>query len=254
MKYKDFISEATEDGISKMYTKSTYDEVYEILKTHCMKNLKNEDLLYRGMRKSGDYLLAEGKKGNRKSIEVSNHYTKIIDEQLPKLSPDYPLRSQSLICCTGLSHARSFGNQIYVVIPYDDVTVGVAQRYDIWYTKINIGHVNVDMYKLNNLWDDIGADDEFRSLEHLAKYIASEYKAMEKGHVPENKIFMDMFDGIDDIKQNVIDAYNVKNMKFEFIKLHELNTSIAREIWFSGKAVLIKEDLFNYIKEDILSE
>lgn len=50
MKYKDYIIETKEDGVAKMYSKSSYDEAFKLLKEHCQKNLESKTILYRGMR------------------------------------------------------------------------------------------------------------------------------------------------------------------------------------------------------------
>lgn len=249
MKYRDFIFE-NKAGVASMFKSISKDDVIELLKTKCKKTIAKDVVFYRGMRNSGDYVVGHGQAGERKSIKISNHYTKIIDEQLTSLNPLYPLRSKSIICTNHDGHAKNFG-KLYAVIPFDNIMLGISESYDIWYTKVKIGNFkDYQLYKLNTIWDGIGVDDTFTSLESFAKMVEREYKSMKKGYSSEYKPLLDMFDGVDDIQGEIIRAYSVKNLKLKFKKSQTFSLTGQHEVWFSGECVMISENLY----EDILDE
>lgn len=250
MKYTDFLNEANAE-VSKMFKSINKETLIELLKTKCKKTVRNNVVLYRGMRSSADFVHGHGENGNRKSIKISNHYTKIIDEQLSASDNDYPLRSKSIICTNYEGHAKNFGD-VYMVIPFDNILVGITNSYDIWYTKVNIGNLkNYQLFKLNTIWDSIGIDDSFTSIEQFAKMIEREYQSMVKGYSSENRQLLDMFEGIKDIKAEVIKAYDIKNLKLTFKRSHLFKSESEREVWFSGECVMIKKSLWDEIKDEI---
>lgn len=250
MKFLDFLNEATQ-GVANMFTSIDKDAAINLLKTKCKKSIKNNVVLYRGMRNGSDFVVGHGQIGDRKSIKISNHYTKIIDEQLTNLDPSYPLRSKSIICTNYDDHAKNFGT-LYVVIPFDNVMVGITESYDIWYTKVNIGNLrDYQLYKLNTIWDAIGIDDSFTSLESFAKMVEREYNSMLKGHSSEYKPLLNMFDGIKDIQSEIIRAYSIKNLKMKFKKSHLFNLQGKHEVWFSGECVMIKKAVYDEIIKEI---
>lgn len=250
MKFLDYLNEST-PNVAKMFNPTDKDTAIELLKTKCKKSVKNGVELYRGMKSGTDFVIGHGELGDRKSIKISNHYTKIIDYQLATENPQYPLRSKSIICTNYDDHAKNFGT-LYVVIPFDNVTVGITSSYDIWYTTIDIGNLKqYQLYKLNTIWDSIGVDDSFKSLESFAKMVENEYIAMTKGYVSENRQFINMFDGIKDIQSEIIRAYSIKSLKLKFKQSHLFKAKQKHEVWFSGECVMIKKSVYDEIKDQL---
>lgn len=249
MKYKEFLNEVNA-GVASMFKAIDKDDAISLLKSKCKKNISKGITLYRGMRNGADFIIGHGENGNRKSIKISNHYTKIIDEQLISLDSSYPLRSKSVICTNYEEHASNFGT-LYVVIPFDNIILGICDSYDIWYTTVKIGNFkDYQLYKLNTIWDAIGVDDTFNSLESFAKMVDNEYKAMVKGYVSEYKPLLDMFNGINDIQGEIIRAYSIKNLKIKFKKSQLSSMSGKHEVWFSGECIMIKKSIY----DDFMSE
>jgi hypothetical protein len=96
--------------------------------------LRRNNLVY-------DYLLIDPKLHTRKSINISNYYTLLIDN-----SPywkDFPKRSNSLMGAVEGLPNTIFGRYLFQVIPFDGAKFGVAPSYDLWsrfnYLKIKTG-------------------------------------------------------------------------------------------------------------------
>jgi hypothetical protein len=106
------------------------EEFITILKTNCKEFLKNPVCITRSLYLSNKYLLIDPKKYNRTSKTKDNIYNIIIDEYWTEI----PKRSQSICCANTLnrSYLDIFGDQTYLVIPFDNSKWGVCPGNDMW--------------------------------------------------------------------------------------------------------------------------
>lgn len=111
------------------------DEALSIIRKKCGKHVRkilaqSRPSIYRGMRKNFGYGIIDPKSSpERRSSNTSNHTTLLMDN-LPSWK-GYPKRSQSIICSTQLSYARSYG-YVYYIYPSDACKFGVVDSGDVW--------------------------------------------------------------------------------------------------------------------------
>lgn len=265
MKYKDFIKEATDHGITdgaEAYKKQIdINEAVKLINTHC-KKINYKKPLYRGMKKSGDFLLMEGQKGGRKSETTSNHYTLIIDELLRRHYKTAPLRSKSIICANDELYTSIYG-ETYVVLPYDDVVIGKTGTSDIWGSKADFAGVNKGLSIMNDrlkkyieepktydeivnaIVRDLQSDDPIE----MSKDLIRIWRKIKK--IPEDK-------EITNFKEMVEESLRIgyepsDQLDMEFGTYSELGIGEVRynyEYWFGGKAVVILKSEYDQMLKD----
>jgi hypothetical protein len=119
----------------------TKEQFLELISKHCTQYTLNNTQLYRGVREGrkissnpggkSDYLKLDPRGKRRVSIEPQNVHTFIMDN-LPAWK-DYPKRSESVIATTSDGATGMYG-YTYVVIPFDNVKIGICPSYSIWGT------------------------------------------------------------------------------------------------------------------------
>lgn len=95
----------------------------------------NKPWIYRGFKSmEGSHVVMDSStmRGRQSKNADNNAYTLLIDN-LPAWH-DYPKRSQSYICSTSLGKAVGYGNDVYVLIPHDDVKIGWCPERDVWFS------------------------------------------------------------------------------------------------------------------------
>jgi hypothetical protein len=99
--------------------------------------IANGSVLYRGFQKgkkeAEGYKIIDTSSSIRTSRDTNNLYQLCMDHS--SALANYPKRSSSLICCTRISGADSFGT-VNVIIPIDDTKVAVCGSKDLFDTHI----------------------------------------------------------------------------------------------------------------------
>jgi hypothetical protein len=90
---------------------------------------KNYKRIFRGVRSIADYAKVNPAKHTRKSSNLENYYTLLIDND-PAWSA-FPKRSKSIICATSADVAAEYGT-VYVVYPRNNAKIAVCPSSDIW--------------------------------------------------------------------------------------------------------------------------
>lgn len=234
MKFIEFLTEKTE---SPYKTKQLSDEeILEVFKKNCS-NMKFDRPLWRGMRGDSDGYILQGEKGERKSINTSNHYTVAIDHFIKEYGkPDWPLRSKSVICASykNQDHAQSFGNDLYAIFPFDDVNCGVTPEDDIWAVKFRYS----ERYSMTTLNDDyrehgIKSDSYPELVKGLNNFLKDESNSKEKLY----SFFKEHEDKLEDFLKEIY----FDNIGFEYMNSLGLNKlSDKREVWLSGQCLAVK--------------
>lgn len=240
MKYKDYIVLLEHDDVGNEYKSIiTIDEALNIFFDKCDKN-HNLDI-YRGIRvnrlgdndktpeRYGVCNIIEAQKGHRTSMNTTNHYTVILDELIKEKDINYPLRSKSIITSTQRAYAMEYGD-LFRVVPYNDVVLGVVPTHDIWRVTMK----GYTIKQINDFMSDVGikatnikdiskqienlSDDEFDKLHGL----------FERGN----------------IEKSIRELYDLDTLDFEFVNSSKYKTNNHSEVWIGGKCLLIDEKIY----------
>ena len=123
------------------------EEFFSILKENCKEFLNDPKCLQRVKNKFGStYAYIDPKIHNRtdgSNRNVAKNLLLLLDN-LPSWK-DYPKRENSIIGFSTIevSDSYSYGNEYYLIIPFDGSKFGSAPADDLWSTKIsNIGNIS----------------------------------------------------------------------------------------------------------------
>ena len=239
MRLQQYLNEGRSVGIDK-------DTAISEIKKNCWNNykffLKKGEWIFRGIKgKSDAYLKIDSNVGTPRvsSNAWYNYYTLLMDN-LPSWKK-YPLRSRSIICSTEEGSAESYGT-LYVVIPYDNTNVGIAPDGDIWYSfKMGI---------LNDFNEFLGSI--FRM--YRFKVGKNDYKSLKRALIEINKsgeANKDKFGIFDKDKDVMKNLDKIMSPEYNGFKRGIKNMSDNNEIWIQGKSILVNEEIFWGIMEDI---
>lgn len=213
---------------------------------------KKGDVIYRGKKTNFLFDYTDPSKGKpRVSRNTSNHMTLLMDN-LPSWK-GWPKRSRSLICTTRAAKTVAYG-KTYVVLPEDNVKMGVCYGSDIWvsfpYAGINSWHDSVNDFNkylkifvndeswpslkkgLNIQVDDIQLID-YDAIDYGAPEIIKDWKHLGSTSEP-NLTLYDHLNKILDPKKN----------KFLLKKAGDVLPNEEREVWVGGPCVLINLSTF----------
>lgn len=118
----------------------------------------NVTYIYRGMSSIGDFGLSTPASFTRKSRHTENYYTLMLDNF--KSWAAYPKRAKSLICSTSKGKASVYGEELYLVIPFDTANIGLCSENDIWDSfpvveKLNLSPLAALNSALRESWQDL---------------------------------------------------------------------------------------------------
>lgn len=225
--------------------------------------------LYRGMKNTGDYIIADGNKMNRKSANTENYFT-LLTEIMPSWS-GWPPRSKSFVGSLEIDYASDYTDQnngLYRIVPLENQDIGILPGTDL-HNYFNNGYDTLMGY--NTEEDDIivSFNRELRFLLSLfyesepttANELVSAIKSME-GKIQESE----------EIQERILNTCYVLGEIFVRPNLFEnINTLIDpetnecvlvglshisdgdSEIWLSGKVLFIKEDIFENVVSSLKS-
>ena len=228
-----FLNEKTE---SHYKTKRlSEEEITKVFESNCS-NMKFDRPLWRGMRGDSEGYILQGEKGERKSINTSNHYTIIIDHFIEENGKkDWPLRSKSVICASykNQDHAQSFGSDLYAIFPFDEVTCGVTPEDDIWAIKFRKNE-RYSMTTLNEdyLMNGIKANSYSSILNGIKEFLKDESNS-------EEKLYRFFKPNEDQIEKFLKELY-FDEIGFEYMKSDKVDKlTDKREVWLSGKCLAV---------------
>lgn len=234
MNFETYLNERTKEKLTEEYA-------IELIKTQC-KNINLNWPLYRGMSMGHPYQLIDASNSFRTSANTSNYYTVLIDHFLHK--SDYPLRSKSIICSTNRGYANMYvedhiddNGLLYVIVPYDSVSLGVCPKKDIWDNQLLLGDKYYNLNNVNDLLSYAGVPEN--SYDDILNYLISD-----KWNRNNHQILAKEFP-VNISKESANDKlsklYSSKNLNFSLIKNDEISTYKNNEVWFSGKCIAIAE-------------
>jgi hypothetical protein len=263
--FKSFIFE--ESGYTNIQNISPYQEKIKWLQ-------ENTSPIYRGMRHhTGKYVLFNGNENyKRVSANTHNLYTILMSEYFPKWK-DYPKRNKSLICSLSFDTATSYGSDVYRVFPLENQVIGICPANDWWTSfektkwKYHTSSMMLFMDNILNIFYEL-IDDVFikrndieniftnirDTIDYLEKMTMKLRSADEKliNALKETVSFRDPF--FDEIISGKESFYSILEKIFDpdknkFSKMRTITNestssfnSLNREVWVSGKCLLILEN------------
>ena len=240
MKLKELLSEDYKTRIDDM------DTAIEYIKKHCSDALAFIDTpIVRGMTFSGRYFSLQGDEGGRESANTSNHYTAILDTVLGDLG--YPLRSKSIICANwaGKHHAAGYGDELYAILPYNGVKIGVCPGEDMWDTKVKLGFSR-DIEDINRDLRRLGVAGTW-SFAAMVKFLEVSLKDLEdKKDIDELSLFGDLQVG--KIEQQFREAYAKPFKLATTADAGVINDGREHELWIGGKCIAIQLKQYDVLK------
>lgn len=233
MRFKQFLQE---DQFAKDIS---LEEAIQLLKDNCQDILKSDAKIYRGATGTiKPYQLVHGAAGHRKSANTSNHFTVIFDETMP--AKGFPARSKSLICTSDQNKADNYGS-LYRVFPYDGVKIGVCPDQDMFDTKLTFHDgETMRINRMNYEFQDMNIPET--SFDDLASACYNASVSYFTG------------DSLKKYKQNIRDTYDPIALGFvlkDTSTLPNYGESDSREMWFSGKAIVISQSVLWHIERDL---
>jgi hypothetical protein len=218
----------------------------------------HENYIYRGMRNSGKLVKLDASKLNRKAANTSN-YANILTSYLPSWE-GWPPRNKSMVASTDEDQAYGYGS-LYVAIPVENQKIGVCLLHpDFWENfPVDIDIFNgtlqdlfcsvLDYRPTNNedaqhivdLVDGI-LDlyyDKSDKFQNLTRYNMSNFKGMinEFDSKPSAVEFLNKF-----LDPNY--GCELVNSYLDIPRKH------YKEVWCSGKILLIRIDLFDELVKE----
>ena len=240
-------------------------QAIDLLNAHCksgLRSIANGSVLWRGDRKLGAFSAVDSSTGVRTSKDTNNLYQLMMDnaEDLK----DVPSRSNSMICSSNRGTAASYGaGDLYAVFPADGTKIAVSKEEDFIHTKIDFPRFGLRGMSIRNgfrtlLLDpftisatakqtDIAALDAVPaklSLEQIERIGAQLEHFLDAGsqiteYFKRNKNHL--FSSIAN------DFFTRGNLGVHTITAGESINADDVECWFSGKAVMIRSDIFKMI-------
>jgi len=238
MKFKQYLSEGRSVDIDK-------DTVIKLIKNNCMKNynffLKKKQWLFRGIeRKSSAYLMTDSNKGIPRVSANTRNYVTLLMDNLPSWKK-YPKRSRSIICSTSEVTSKSYGT-LYIVIPYDNTNIGIAPDDDIWFSFKEF------------VVNDFNAFLAGVFIKYQLKVRETSFDDLKNALIQLNQSGVVNYDrfGVFSTDHDVM-KYMDKIMSPIYNKFkHGIkNMSLNKEVWVQGKSILIHDDIFWGMMDEI---
>lgn len=256
MNYKQFLMEMK--NLNFIEKVDDVETVKELLKQHC-KKMDFKKPFWRGMRDTGNYAVLDGGKVDRTSKHGNNLHTVMFGETFK--GTNLPPRNKCIIAASydGKEHAKEYG-ELYALFVYDEVDIGVVPEFDILFC---IGDDDISVGVINDIFTNIfglsGKIDNISQLmEQLNRYNSFDFDSLEYSTRKRQNIIDDVEKKINSLKNvdgkglfNIMKHYyDPKYYGFEVDTQRKISDSVDFEIWFSGKCIAIKHDVWGKLKED----
>lgn len=263
-KFKSFLIEGSEEIHQTMYPTLYADDVQDLtkyLEENCasawkaFQKYRGARSIYRGVTDDfGEVVLGEYGKGSRFAKNTSDLYRMLIDTS-PGFS-EYPKRGKSLIASTDQEYANGYG-ETYLVLPFDGAPIGVCQYEDMFDTDVPVfgssmpissfsmqlctaieihKSVRLTLDELKQKIDQIGVD---KVIKRLTGNWKSE-SAREAYGINNGADFINAIHSHTINPKAMSTTLTTSNAIFNNASFFGTN---SREVWFSGKCVMIHSDV-----------
>jgi len=269
LRFKSFLNEV----------KSTYgvasrenDPIGRILESPGMlRAIKNASVLYRSMSDSLKHgaSIIDSAGTQRYSVATNNIYQMMMDAS-PALA-DFPSRTRSIICSTNTKSLSLYGQNAYIILPFDNTPLAVSRTSDFISQEIHaLDNIGLDIFSMGIgfILSDLGikpdAKTKYIDIKKLDKQLEDasiteeQWNDISKNHKGEiaNIIFLTIRKLYKKNKSNVF-----KTLAAQIMTPNSLDLSLVRagaiipdnkgkEVWFEGKALALTPLTFiNIVKE-----
>ena len=178
----------------------------------------------------------------RKSENTTNYYTMILDNN--PYCEEFPKRSRSFICSTSRYRAEAFSGELFALLPFDKVKMGVVHDTDMWDVNIELfGKVRaIDTF--NSYFRHMDLEPTLESFEHFDKMLKQEEPNDEKAafetefHLFGEKAKLHEREFL----HSVWEAYSPKNTGFSIATTKSAELPKDSEIWVGGKCMIFSAE------------
>ena len=227
------------------------DHALELIKQRCSDSIHNSPL-FRGLRKvTTEYFASDSSQIERRSLDNPNHYTKLLSAGGLDSWKNYPPRDRSTICTTADTGESNEYGDTYVVFPENGTKIGICPSYDLWGSfkpLIRAAGQNVDgdlAHNLIDLFDTIDPAGTGNVTTQLEQSIRKFYP-----NVPMSGSLRDFLEKYMAPEFNNFQLVTPATMPtFEYTS--EVFHLHSREVWFSGRAVYVRYDIWQQLKDQL---
>lgn len=230
------------------YTTQDDTSAVEMLRAHCsdaLWMLTNNTPIYRGDKQLrgnyADFLYVDPSDTVRKSANTTNFYTSVFDV-IPSWA-DWPKRSRSFIGSNDPRTAGAFDSGVrpWILIPFNGVQIGVCSGSDLWDTQVRLSTQNYMIDDLNSVFEGVDCE-EYSDLDKLSD---SDLSFL-------NERLHTQFQTTSDVKEWVASVYSPKSLQMERYTTSTLPKTLmargSREVWVSGKCVMISPSMWDRLR------
>jgi hypothetical protein len=228
------------------YTTQDDTSAVEMLRAHCsdaLWMLTSNTPIYRGdkqLTSEAGFLYVDPSETVRKSKNTTNFYTSVFDA-IPSWA-GWPKRSRSFIGSTNRGTASAFGNfrDVWILIPFNGVQIGVCPYHDLWATPVRSFTRNYMVDDLNSVFKKVGCE-EYSDLDKLSD---SDLSFL-------NQQLHTQLQTTSDVKWWVGNLYSPESLQLKKYTTATLPRALMtqdREVWVSGKCVMISPSMWDRLR------
>lgn len=201
--------------------------------------LDSDIAVWRGMKNlPNSIILTDPNKKQRKSANTKNYYT-LLFSNLPSWV-NFPRRDHSLICSTSQYKAWGYGQNLFLVLPFNNAVFGICPSQDIWDSKSK--YIKGDLGFWASRMNMYGFDD--REYHNLIKEIYKIYKESksELRSIPFSSAFIKNISkstNANEAEQLISKMLSPKSFGFKTANISNLPRYTNREVWTNSKCYLI---------------
>jgi hypothetical protein len=235
-------------------------DAYNIFVKNCTWYTPATVKIYRGMKIDSDFALLDSKDFTREKYYQRKSYTTILISELDSWK-DFPKRLESIVCTTNLDTASTYGST-YRVLPFDGAEFCITPKQSLEYCfkrpilskfKFSIfSELNMLLEKLftitgiTELDAKLTPESFYRQLNKLQdKKFQQDILSKDTTSDSIMKFFQEINAYNGSVKEYFSEALDPRDNGFFLSKINsQLEIRGAKELWFTGKCLLIKETAF----------
>lgn len=240
-------------------------DAYNIFIKNCTWYTPATAKIYRGMKIDSDFALLNSKDFTREKYYQRKSYTTILISELPSWK-DFPSRLKSIVCTTNIDTASTYGST-YRVLPYDGAEFCITPKQSLEYCfkrpilskfKFSIfSELNMLLEKLFTITGVAELDAKltpesfYRQLNKLQdKKFQQDILSKDTTSDSIMKFFQEINSYNGSVKEYFSEILDPRDNGFFLSKINsQLDIRGAKELWFTGECLLVKETVFeNFMK------
>lgn len=210
--------------------------------------------IYRGMHdnsnisKQTGFSIVDTSATVRGSQNASNYYTVILDNHPDR--KQFPKRSRSFIGTIESISTHGYGD-LFCIIPFDNVPIGIVNHRDIWDTEISMFGRTFSIIAWNDLFESAGIQDTIESIKKFDSDLkagnSSALRRFEKYFGVNPKKYSNIF------LETIWDAYSAKATGHSVATTATIEHKLFNtdtEVWVGGKVVVICHEVWDKLLDE----